>query len=67
MIKMKLDGPVALFNLHAKERLHEASSSDVEVPQVLLHDLVLELVVGGNVNHVIHKQSMDNEVYSRAS
>jgi hypothetical protein len=39
------DRPVALFNLHAKERLHEASSSDVEIPRVLLHELVLELLL----------------------
>ncbi len=60
---MQLIRPVTLFNLHALERLYEASSSDVEVPSVLLHELDLELVVGGNVNQVIHKQSMDNEMF----
>ncbi len=59
MVTMQLDRPVALFNLHAKERLHEASSSDVEIPQVLLHELVLELVVGGNVHHVIVSSPLD--------
>ncbi len=29
---------------------------------MLLHELVLELVVGSNVNHIIHKQSMDYEM-----
>jgi hypothetical protein len=52
MVKMQLDRPVALFNLHAYERLHETSSSDVEIPRVLLHELVLKLVVGGDVHHV---------------
>ena len=42
------------------------SSSDTEILRVLLHELVLELVVGGNVHHAIHKQSMDNEMLTLA-
>ena len=65
-IKMQSDHFAWLFDLHAQESLHKASSCDFKILLIESHNFIAEPITGWNMHHIVHKQSMNDEVRTLA-
>ncbi len=59
---MQSDYSAWLFGLHAQECCHKAAASDFKILLIKLQELVAEFVSGRGMHHIVHKQSMNDEV-----